>query len=343
MIALALLALAAATALVVSAAPLVVYATTLALLGFAHVVVELRYVRDRFAGRIERRLVVAWLVLLGLIVASRVTALMRVALPFDRGVAELALLAALLLVTAFGAPHGRRLAALALSAPLGAALLMAPPAAALALLAFAHNLTPLGFLAERLRERAARPALLVAGIAFLVVPLLLLAGAGDLVLERLALPRSDGAFLAIGEVDDHFTAFLPPAWLAEEFAPRLFTAAVYLQCAHYFAVLHVLPRLLGDGVGAAAGSAPELALAAPALPWRRRAIVGAALLAGAALLFLFHRSFPDGRRIYGVAAALHAYLEWPLLLAVVIGAAPFRAAPSAHASLAAAPRLGAPA
>lgn len=323
MIALALLALAAATALVVSAAPLVVYATTLALLGFAHVVVELRYVRDRFAGRLERRLVVAWLVLLGLIVASRVTALLRVALPFDRGVAELALLAALLLVTALGAPHGRRLAALALSAPLGTALWMAPPAAALALLAFAHNLTPLGFLAERLRGRAAAPALLVAAVAFLVVPLLLLAGAGDFLLERLALPRSDGAFLAIGEVDDHFTAFLPPAWLAEEFAPRLFTAAVYLQCAHYFAVLHVLPRLQAT-TGATERDATAVPASRPAsvAPWRRRAIVAAALLTGAALLLLFHRSFPDGRRIYGVAAALHAYLEWPLLLAVVIGAAP---------------------
>ncbi len=316
MAAIALLALALTTAMVVAAAPLVVYAATLALFGFAHVVVELRYVRSRFDARLDPRLVVAWLALLALLVAARISALLHVALPFDRGALELSLLAALLLVTAFAAPAQRRVAALACTALVVGFGLVAPPAATLALLAFAHNLTPLGFLAERLRGGARRATLALALLAFVGVPLLLLAGGGDRLLEILSIPSSDGAFLAIGEVDDHFSAFLPPAWLAEEFAPRLFTAAVYLQCSHYFTVLHVLPRLASP---AASASAPRSA--SSTVP-RRVAFGGAlAVVVGLALLVMFGQSFVEARRVYAIAAVVHAYVEWPLFLAVVVGAA----------------------
>ena len=52
-----LLALAGCVALVATAAPLPVYAATLVLFGFSHVVVELHYVRDRFGKQIDGRLV----------------------------------------------------------------------------------------------------------------------------------------------------------------------------------------------------------------------------------------------------------------------------------------------
>jgi len=318
----ALVALALAAALAVAAAPLVVYAATLALLGWAHVVVEMRYVRDRFAGRLDRRLVVAWLALLAALAGTRVVALAGGTLPVPRTVVELVLLAALLLVTALAAAPAWRGRALLVVGGAAALLLTLPPAVALALLAIAHNGTPVAFLAERLRGDERRRALLLSAICFGVVPLLLFLGAFDLLLARAGVPRWDGGFLAIGDASDHFSAFLAPAWREQPWAARLFAAAVYLQCAHYFVVLHVLPRL-------AAPRAPS----PPPSRARRLALPAVAVAIGGALLLAFFRDFPLARSLYGVAAAVHAWIEWPLFLAVAVGAAP-SAAPLPLRSLA---------
>lgn len=307
----ALVALAVGTALAVAAAPLVVYAATLALFGWAHVVVEMRYVRDRFAGRLDRRLVVAWLALLAALAASRVVALAGGVLPWPRPLGELVALLALLLVTARAAPPAARGASLLVVGGASALLLGLPPAVAMALLAIAHNVTPVAFLAERLRGEERRRALLLAAIAFGVVPLLLFLGAFDVVLARLGVPLFAGDFLAIGDVSDHHSAFLAPAWREQPWSARLFAAAVHLQCAHYFVVLHVLPRLAGAG-----------AAEAPRSSARRLALPAVAVAAGGALLLAFVRDFGLARSLYGVAAAVHAWIEWPLFLAVAFGAAP---------------------
>lgn len=307
----ALVALAVATALAVAAAPLVVYAATLALFGWAHVVVEMRYVRDRFAGRLDRRMVVAWLALLAALAATRVVALAGGTLLVPRTVVELALLAALLLVTARAAPPHARSRALLVVGVAAMVLLALPPAVTLALLAIAHNVTPVGFLAERLEGEERRRALLLSAVCFVGVPLLLFLGAFDSLLAKAGVPSSDGGFLAIGDASDHFSAFLAPAWRVQPWSARLFAVAVYLQCAHYFVVLHVLPRL-----------APPRSPSPPPSRARRLALPAAAAAIGGALLLAFFRDFPFARSLYGVAAAVHAWIEWPLFLAVAFGAAP---------------------
>ena len=315
--ALALSSCAAATALLASAAPLIVYAGTLALFGFAHVVTELRYVAVRFRGRIAPKLAACWALLLLLLALARAADFGGVALPGGRTAIELALLGALLAVTALAAPPDRRIGA---TLAVGGAAVLAwcvHPTALLALLAFLHNLTPLGFLAEATRGREQQRERWRIGsaalAAFVVVPLLIALGVFEPLVSWFstlasALPL-DGAFLGIGPVDTHFSAFLPSAWHERDWAPRLFAAAVYLQCAHYFVVLHVLPRWLPHEIAKPRGP-------------RFTTLVVLGLALGLALYFV--RSFHDARALYGIAAAVHAFLEWPLFLALVVGNVPER-------------------
>lgn len=306
-----------ATAAVVVAVPLLVYAATLALFGFAHVVVELCYVRDRFAARISARLWIVWSALLLALVALRSLGVAGIALPFPRIAAELAVLAALLVATSLALARERRVAGVLAAATLAALLFVVHPAATLAFLAFVHNLTPLGFLAERWRGAERVRALLLAAIAFVAVPCWIGFGGAECLLTQFGVAgaqdpiHSGGAFLGIGEPMDHYHAFLPTEWHAVSWAPRLFAVAVYLQCAHYFVVLHVLPQMAGK----------SSLISNLRFRFAARAALGAAVVIGAALLVRFAQSFADGRSLYGIAAAVHAFIEWPLFLAVALGAA----------------------
>jgi hypothetical protein len=327
-----LAALALLAAIGVATAPLVVYAVTLALFGWAHVVIELRYVRDRFAARADPRLAATWIVLLGLLVLARAADIAGADLgPGGRTKIELALLVALLAVTAMAARGAARLAAVGATAALGLLFLGVHPAAAIAVLAFLHNLTPLGFLAERLRGEPRRrsvslvPVASLVLVAFLVVPALLLGGVFERLLAAAGRSPIDGAFLGIGATSSHFGAYLPESWQGEAWAPRLFAAAVYLQCAHYFVVIHVLPRL---GAAVAAQAAPDAP--APARRWSRTAVAVCAAI-GVALAAGFARSFGEARALYGIAAAVHAFVEWPLFLALIVGVVGKRAPAAAGA------------
>ncbi len=302
------------TALVVAVAPLPAYAVTLGILGFAHVVVELRYVRARFGARIDPRLIATWVALLAALAGVRAADLAGVVLPAERVTLELTLLAALLLATALAADGARRVVAIAGTAAVASLYLTVAPATLLVTLAFLHNLTPLGFLLERFRGPARRRVMAIALFAFVIVPALLAIGAAEQLFAALAITPLDGEFLGIGATADHFGSFLPRGWHARDFAPRLFVAAVYLQCAHYFVVLHVLPRLVADGPGRAT-------LQGGIAGMRPTAWIGGGVLfaAGVALALFFLRSFGEARALYGIASAVHAFLEWPLFLALLLG------------------------
>jgi hypothetical protein len=301
-VAVALVALASAQA------PLWVYATTLALFGLPHVLVELRYVDERFSGRLPRGTLL-WLgvVLLG-VAALRTLAfagaggsLVRAELAL--GVGLVAIAAPLLLARAN--PIGSLLAfAVAGSLLAGVVYAPLPTLVALALL---HNLTPVGFLAERLQGRARRRALLAAAVVFFVVPTVLVSAP--------YLPTVvDGPF-ATGELSHHLHAFVPAPWIGTTFGERLFAAAAYLQVMHYAVVLGVLPRLGG-------GDQRTQALA----PWPRPrtfAVAVALVTAIAAASFAF--DFASARSGYAIFAAVHAWIEIPMLLvACALGPAAVR-------------------
>lgn len=289
-------ALVAACAAAAAAAPLWTYALSLALFGLPHVLVELRYVDERFAARLPRH-TVRWLALgLAGIVLLRALAVAGLGDAGLRGTTELVLGVGLVAAaTPLLASHAASPVAFGVGVALAAGVLTAP-LATLVVLALLHNLTPVGFLAERLRGAERRRALLLAAVAFGLVPALLL-------LQPFPAIALTGP-LSTGHLDEHLPAFVPTPLLGTPFADRLFAAAAYLQCMHYAVVLGVLPRLSG-------GSETAHAL----LRWPRRRVFAAAVAAlGVVAALEFAGDFVGTRRVYAVVAALHAWIEIPVLV-----------------------------
>lgn len=291
--------------------PLATYALSLAVLGLPHVLAELRYVDARFGPRLGGRLRRALLGLLAAVVLVRLAGLLGLAPPAALRPLELLLVAALA-ASALPALARRGTARLALGLAVTGALVVGAldaPAVALVVLAVVHNLTPVGFLAERLRGAARRRALLAAALVFGAVPLTIALGAW----HRLPLPVSPdaAALLPTGPLERHIGVFVPAAWSSGEGALRLFSAAVFLQLAHYAAVLHVLPRLDDAGTWSPAGSLVR---------WPGpRGVLLVMVAVSAPLLAAFALDFVAARGVYGLAAAVHAWLEVPLLLLALAG------------------------
>lgn len=298
--------LAAAAAAVLC--PLWTYALSLALFGLPHVLVELRYVDERFAARLPRRFGALLAAGLGAIVLLRLLALGGVGSASGRATTELLCGAGLVAAAAPLAARWRAVPGALGAGALGAGALLAPTAT-LVVVALLHNLTPVGFVAERQRGRERRQALFAAALVFGLVPALLLAA--DLPTATLTGPFDTGS------LDAHLPAFVPLPLLDGPYADRLFTAATYLQCLHYAAVLHVLPALGGDT------ETPGRALG-----WPRGARLAAPVAAAAVLMFAgFAWRFVGARGVYSVFAALHSWLELPLL-ALACGRGPARTAPA---------------
>jgi hypothetical protein len=301
--ALAALAGVAAVALAAAHAPLWVYAVSLALFGLPHVLVELRYVDERFSGRVPRG-TLRWLGAGLLCVAGlRVLAFAGVEGPLVRaelafGVGLVAVAAPLL--TARVDPLRALGAFGAASLLLGGAVYA--PVETLVCFALLHNLTPVGFLAERLRGRARRQALAAAATVFFLVPVVLVASP--------FLPQVLDGPLAIGDLSRHEGAFVPSPWTQTALGARLFAAAAYLQVMHYAVVLGVLPKL---------GGGDEASRAVAPWPSKRTFAVGVAIL-GAVATGAFVTDFVGARAGYAVFAAVHAWVEIPtLLIACTVG------------------------
>ncbi len=283
--------LVAVVATLATAAPLATYSLSLAVFGVPHVLAELRYVDLRFHGRIARPQL-SWI--LGILF---VLAIARAAVYAQHSWHTYEALVELLI---------------------------------LALLALLHNLTPIGFLAERLQGRARFHALFACALAFLFVPTYIVlmpsshGSFGDV------LPRLDVAEWT-GPLANHLAIFVPRNMIDLKWAPRLFSAAAYLQVLHYIVVLAVLPRLvrdppsLVDDAGAVCRSnlavtphPPSLTIVSwPSTQVFRRYLIGAGTLS--ALIFAI--SFHDARLLYAIPASVHAFVEFPiLLLAIGLGA-----------------------
>ena len=287
----------AAVALAAACAPLWVYATSLALFGLPHVLVELRYVDERFSGRIPRGALM-WLGAGLLCVAGlRVLAFAGIDGPLVR--AELAFGVGLVavtipLLTARVEPLGALLAFCVAGVLVGGVVYA--PVETLVCFALLHNLTPVGFLAERLRGPTRRRAMSAAAAVFFVVP-------GVIVATPFVPGVLYGPF-AIGDLSRHEGAFVPSAWTQTAFGARLFAAAAYLQVMHYAVVLGVLPKL---------GGGDEATRAVVPWPQRRTFAVGVSIL-GAITAGAFVADFVGARAGYAVFAAVHAWVEIPTLL-----------------------------
>lgn len=306
---LGLVSLALGLGCVVAAVPLLVYTTTLAVFGLPHVLMELDYLARRFGPRLDRPLVCTWGVLLLAVVVVRLLTVVGQAVPGGREVWELGLLIALvttvvpaLAPASWGASAGAITVLVLLI--LG---WMLEPLTALVLLAVLHNLTPIGFLAERPHGRHRQRVLRVCALVGGALPVLIASGWLHQAVAPPGLACEELTFWPVGPLAAHLGVFVPAPVLDTAWAQPAFAAAVYLQCVHYFTVLYVLPRL-----------APATRQGTPGSSWSlsRTFVRRVVLIVGVLMLLGFVRAFAEVRAIYGLVAAVHAWIEIPLLLSI---------------------------
>jgi hypothetical protein len=306
---LGLVSLALGLGCVVAAVPLLVYTTTLAAFGLPHVLLELDYITRRFGTRLDRQLVSLWVMLLIAVVVVRLLDVIGLPVLGGREVWELGLLVALAAtVVPALAPTPRRVRAVAATVLVLLIIgWIVEPITALGLLAVLHTLTPIGFLAERLQGRDRRRSLSVCALICGVIPVLIISGGLDqaIIVHRPAL--AELTLWPVGTLAAHLGVFVPPAVVDPSWAQSYFAAAVYLQCVHYAAVVYILPHL-----------APALREMTPGSSGRssRTLVRRVVALAGVVMLTGFVLSFAQARAVYGIFAAVHAWIEIPLLLVI---------------------------
>lgn len=288
--------------------PLAVYTLTLATFGLAHVLSELRYVDLRFGRRLGRSLARGLGAGLVAIVLVRL-ALIGHVIPRSVGlVLELGFglsLVALVLPTLLRARPAAGLLGALVALGLALAILLSPAAGLLAI-AVLHNLTPVGFVLEATAGRRRRQAAWACLVVFGVVPLVIAAGWVWALVLPLDIAAPEASPLGYGPLQEAMRAYLPVDRVSPVAALHLFSACVFLQCAHYVAVLGVLPRLLP------AGSTGRLHWPGRRWwPW----VLGTTTLT----VLLFAVDFTGARQGYGVLATVHAWIEVPLLLLALLG------------------------
>lgn len=281
----------------------------LAAFGVLHNVLELRYVLGRFDAILTGPFL--WL-LLGLI--SGVVACRLLPLTFGRP-AEIVLCYSLLGVACGWMWRHRRRWLLAGSLgllALAATASLAFPAYHFVVFTHLHNVVPLFFLwqwsASRPTGRAAVRAVSVGWV--LGVPALLLAGAFDRWLHASATGLAGfggGNGFGVARVAGPLT---PPVWLDTTLAVRFLGVFAFLQTMHYVVWVGVLPRYAPD-------AAARFEARVPVLRGRRVWLIGIA--GGLALGVLFALDYATGKTLYAAVASYHAYLEFPVLLALILG------------------------
>lgn len=280
--------------------PLATYSLSLACFGLAHALVELRVLDQRIRPRLPRASQLPIVAALAAVFAIRCAAnLQWVPRPQAHALELLAGAATVLAVLPVARTRGAaaRTAVLAVAGALLAGLLVSP-LGTLLVLAVLHNLAPWPLLIDALPPAQRRAAWRSGVLVWLALPLLVLSGLPTAAAIALGLAAPEAAPMPSGPLFDQFGAFWGPDPLA---APQLalltFSACVYLQCAHYVAVLGVLPR----------HGRPLLSPTA----------VIATALATLPLVMLWWIDFAGARAWYGTIAGVHAWAEFPALLSLV--------------------------
>jgi len=301
-------------------APLAAYTTALALFGLPHVLSELRYVDRRFGRRLSLSYLAPIAALLAVIVAARACVVFGAAPAKVGAPVELGAGAMLALVCARGdwTPRAyasrawtRKAVALSVAGAIGGATMIAPFTTSVAV-AILHNFTPLGFLWQ-IAPRAARPRVMAAaGFGLLLLPLLAAMGGAHLALNALGSSPSALDPLGAGPLAEHLGVYVLRPFLDGPRAVDFFTASMIAQGAHYLAVIVILPLLLGRLDPGAAGL----------VAWPR-GVLFALLCAAVAALALspFFADFARARAYYGLFAAVHAWIEVPVLILALTGGA----------------------
>jgi hypothetical protein len=302
----ALMVAAAAVSLAVATrAPLATTVLGLIVFGVLHNVLEIRYVAGRFATILTGRFLALLLLLTTGIALCRLTSVWwpLVAKYAEIGIGYLILVAG----CRFGLAGWRFLLAVATLAVAGWAS-FSYPGYHFVVLTHLHNLVPLIFLWEwagRIRTTGGRAAFRLAQVLWIVLlPLLILLGAMDPVL--VVSPGVVERFVGNGRAV--ILASAPPD-AAQLIGVRFLVVFAFMQTMHYVVWVGFLPKF-----------APDAAAAFEArVPWLRGSrawLVG--LGGGAFLAVLFFSDYFQGKALYSALATYHAYLEFPVLLALVM-------------------------
>ncbi|GAA2105823.1 hypothetical protein GCM10009841_24970 [Microlunatus panaciterrae] len=306
MVAAAVLALTLATR-----APLSTTVLGLIAFGVLHNVLEIRYVAGRFAALLTGRFLA---LLLGLITGIMLCRLAIGVWPVGARYAEIGL-GYLILGVGSWIGLGRRWVWIALAVlALAATASFRFPGYHFVMLTHLHNLVPLIFLwdwARRIPDAWARAAFRLTQVVWVVaVPVLILAGGVDRWLT--AGPGVVRQFVGDGSA---VIAVSAPPQAASLVGLRFLVAFAFLQTMHYVVWVGFLPKF-----------APDAAAAFDArVPWLRGGRAWAfGLLGGAFLSLLFFSDYSQGKALYGALASYHAYLEFPVLLALLMHGAGVR-------------------
>jgi hypothetical protein len=303
------LVLAAAGALAL-ALRLPVATTVLGLVAFGvlHNVLELRYV----TGRFERILAGPFLGLLAALITGILICRLLPVSDWSRGV-EIGLSYVVLGIACVRALRDRPLwmavALAVLAAAAGVSLTF--PAYHFVVLSHLHNVVPLFFLWEWSRGMAAqaRQWFRAVNLAWVLgIPALILAGVFDGLLR--AVPAGLGGLGGVAAFDPGRLAasYAPPA-LAAEMGMRFLAVFAFMQTMHYVVWIGVLPRFAPE-------AAARFDARVPALRGGRAWLLGAGL--ALVLGVVFALDYAQGKTLYAAGATYHAYLEFPVLLALVL-------------------------
>jgi hypothetical protein len=287
----------------VTIAPIATFLVLIVGFGFLHVLTELRYVDARFSGRLDRRWLWLMLALVFCIAGSR-TLLIFDVIPYGWGVGvEAAIGVALAGLGMVLLPRYRFLVAAGILA--FAAIAIVSPLHALLTIAILHNLTPLGFFAERLGPETRGRTLAILSVPFVVIPLLIATGAPLDAMQAMTGLSPDWTPFAFGPAERHMGAFLPPEMIGGRAAYAAFAGAVFAQIMHYLAVIVILPRL-------------QPLATATLVPWPKGwAFWGFCSVACGALIAFYLSDYAQAKAFYGLFAAIHSWIEVPILIAAL--------------------------
>ncbi len=281
----------------------------LALFGVLHNVLELRYV----AGRFDNILTGSFLRLLVALITGVLICRLLPPSTATRA-AEIGLCYSLLGVACIRAwRHTPRwLMAAAFILIVAAIASLAFPAYHFVVLTHLHNLVPLFFLWEWSHGMVrGRTAFRIANVGWvLVIPALLLVGAFDGLLRTA--PAALAGFGGVGSFDPGrlAVAYTPPAMATTDIALRFLAVFAFMQTMHYVVWIGVLPRFAPD-------ASARFDQRMPALKGGRAWLLGIGLAAVFGLLFAL--DYANGKALYAAVASYHAYLEFPVLLALILG------------------------
>ena len=283
--------------------------------GVLHNVLELRYV----TGRFDAILAGPFLALLAALITGVVICRLLPVSAVSRGV-EIGLSYVLLGVACIRslARWWRLLALTVLGAAAATSLVF--PAYHFVVLTHLHNVVPLFFLWEWSRGLSQGARWIFRGVNLgwvLGVPALLLAGVFDPLLR--AAPAAFGGLggVAAFEPGRLVPTYAPPA-LAADMGLRFLAVFAFMQTMHYVVWVGVLPRYAPE-------AAARFDARVPMLRGRRAWLLGAGL--ALVLGVVFALDYAQGRTLYAAGASYHAYLEFPVLLALILAYRPKGVAP----------------